>query len=66
MDLIFMMSYLDKSNMQRSGAMESRMTDWTVMYRDDVGRPLNSTLRLQMNTVPLPRALVNHVSGLHD
>ena len=37
-----------------------------MMYRDDVGRPLDSTLRFQINTVPLPRVLVNHVSELHD
>lgn len=48
--------------MQRLGAMESRMKDWIMMYRDDVGRPLDGTLRFQMNTVPLPKILLNYIS----
>ena len=52
--------------MQRLGAMESRTKGWIMMYRDDVDRPLDSTLRLQMKTVPLPRVLVIYMSELRD
>lgn len=38
------------------------MKDWMMMYRDDVGRPLDGTLSFQMNTVFLPRVLVDYMS----
>ncbi len=48
---VYMRWLLDTSNMQRLGAMESRMKGWLMMYRDEVGHPLDVHMRFQMNTV---------------
>lgn len=38
--------------MQKLNIMATRMKAWLMMYRDDVGHPLDVNMRFQMNTVP--------------
>ncbi len=48
---VYMRWLLDTSNMQRLGSMKSRMKGWLMMYRDEVGHPLDVHMVFQMNTV---------------
>lgn len=49
---VYMRWLLDTSNMQKLNIMATRMKAWLMMYRDDVGHPLDVNMRFQMNTVP--------------
>lgn len=51
---------LATSNIQRLGAMESRMKVWLIMYRDEVGHPLNVNMRFQINTIPSLQVFINY------